>query len=353
MPATCGGLELLTEAESFLDGRELDSALAAFDGAERAGAEYDRCAAGRWMVHMLGGNFDAAWRESDASRIHGRPDPERLWDGENIRNTRVIVRCLHGLGDAVQMFRYIPLLQRQTSGLILEVPPTLMELAAKFQPDVEIITWGEGAPSMEPEWDVQIEITELPYLFRTQTWELPIAQRYISIPSTTCDAIQVRRHNGDSLCVGIVWSSGDWNAERSVPFSCLRSVMNVPGCEFWNLQGGAARDEWAESGSSVRHNATACSESIVNLAALIDQLDIVITPDTLAAHLAGAVGAPVWVMLQHAADWRWMHERDDSPWYPSMQLFRQPRQGDWKSVVAQIGMQLYQFASGRLPLRAA
>jgi hypothetical protein len=353
MPATCGGLELLAEAECFLDQRELESALAAFDRAQTAGADFDRCAAGRWMVHMLAGHFEAAWRESDEIRIYGRPDPERLWHGEDIRNRTVIVRCLHGLGDAVQMFRYVPLLRRETSGLILQVPPALMELAATFRPAVEIITWGDRAPSAEPKWDVQVEITELPYLFRTQTWELPIAERYISVPANTRSRIRPRAHNADSLCVGIVWSSGDWNPARSVPFSCFTSILNVPGCEFWNLQGGAARDEWAESGSSLHHNAAECSESIVNLAALIDQLDIVITPDTLAAHLAGAVGTPVWLMLQHAGNWRWMHGRDDSPWYRSMRLFRQIREGDWESVVAQIGMQLHQFASDKLALRAA
>jgi ADP-heptose:LPS heptosyltransferase len=130
--------------------------------------------------------------------------------------------------------------------------------------------------------------------------------------------------------VGIVWSSGEWNPSRNVPFSLFRSLLEEPQCEFWNLQGGAARTDCTHT--SV-HCPERCVNSLLNLAALIAQLDLIITPDTLAAHLAGATGTPAFLLLQHAADWRWLHDRSDSPWYSTLRLFRQPRPNDWISVI--------------------
>jgi hypothetical protein len=348
--ARCATTELLAQAESLLEQRQVRDAFAAFDRAQNSGADFDRCAAGRWMANMLAGNFEAAWQESDEIRRRGAPDPQRLWQGEDIYGKVVIVRCLHGLGDAVQMFRYIPLLCRGASRLIVEVPPSLMELAAMFE-DVEVVTWGNGTPP-PPEWDVQVEITELPYLFRTQLHELPIAEHYLSPVAGGRD--EIRPSSEDSLRVGLVWSSGEWNPARSVPFSLLGPVMDVPGCEYWNLQGGPARSDWKQTGLSwIFHDADDCADSIVRLAALIAQLDLVVTPDTFAAHLAGALGTPVWVMLQFAADWRWMDGRSDSPWYPSMRLFRQPAKEDWSSVIAQISSRLREAAARKVAMRTA
>ena len=118
-------IALLAEAETLLAARRLPDALEAFRRAEAAGADADRCAAGRWLAHILVGDFENAWRESDCIRKRGKPDPHRFWQGEDLNGKRVIVRCLHGYGDAVQFLRYAPLLRRMVSRLIIEVPPRL------------------------------------------------------------------------------------------------------------------------------------------------------------------------------------------------------------------------------------
>jgi hypothetical protein len=141
----------------------------------------------------------------------------------------------------------------------------------------------------------------------------------------------------DSLRVGLVWASGEWNAARSVPLDLLHPIVRTPGAEFWNLQGGPPREEWNRLGAGASlHDAYSSSNTILKLAGLIAQLDLVITPDTLAAHLAGALGKQAWVMLEHAGDWRWMHARSDCPWYPSLRLFRQPAAGDWAGCVREV-----------------
>jgi len=326
--------EALHYAERLLESRELGRAVIALNCAELRGASPDQCSAGRWLAAMLRGDFSAAWAESDAIRARGAPDPNRFWQGEDIRGKRVIVRCLHGFGDAVQFLRFAPMLRALASKLIVEVPPAMLEIARCFKGVDTVITWGEQAPAFPPQWDVQIEILELPYLFRTSLEDLPIARQYLRIPPSVLRSVAPRPHSSESLHVGLVWASGEWNLARSVPLELLRPVVSTHGCEFWNLQGGPQREQWSRLGGRPwLHDSWPSCNSILKLAAMIAQLDLLITPDTLAAHLAGALGRPAWVMLEHASDWRWMHARTDSPWYPSLRLFRQHAPGDWQEVV--------------------
>jgi hypothetical protein len=325
---------LLEQAENLLDQRSLSAALELFGAAETAGASKDRCAAGRWMTWMLLGDFEQAWRESDAIRERGTPDPHRFWNGEDIRGKNVVLRCLHGFGDAVQMLRFAPRLAAQCAALIVEVPPRLLDLAHCFQGVERVITWGALAPTAAPVWDVQIETMELPYLLRSTQMDVGMSRPYLSLPTTVRDRVRsvigVRRKPR----VGLVWAAGDWNPSRTLPLEFLTPLLRKSNCEFWNLQGGKEQGQWSElGGTSKHHDAAQCGVGIVNLAAVIERLDLVITVDTLAAHLAGALGKPAWVLLQNVADWRWMVDRNDSPWYPSLKLYRQHSPGDWNSVL--------------------
>lgn len=323
-------------AEDLLDRREI-GALNAFDRAEACGADPDRCEAGRWMVHMLAGDFASAWRESDAIRHRGGPDPHRMWNGEVLENRRIIVRCLHGFGDAVQFLRFAPRLQSVAAEVTFEVPPAMIELAPCLKGVLRVITWGERAPSTPIIWDSQIEVTELPYIFRTKISDLPIAERYLHLPPSHRESIGRAMRTSAAPRIGVVWAAGDWNTSRSIPFSTFRQLLSVSDCEFWSLQGGAAQSDWAllPSSSQLRDSAY-MGPGLMTLACIISQLDLVITVDTLAAHLAGAIGIPTWLLLQYVADWRWMTHGSISPWYPSMRLFRQPALGDWQTLIQQV-----------------
>jgi hypothetical protein len=344
MNATGNVERLVRQGEELLSARRLTEALDLFELAETCGADADRCAAGRWMIRMLLGDFELAWRESDAIRRRGAPDPQRFWQGESLRDKRVMLRCLHGFGDAVQFLRYVPRMREIASGLIVEVPPRFRELAACFDGVEEVITWGDGARSSTPEWEVQIESNELPFAFRTQLSDLPLATNYLKIPMgdrTRAIAAPFR----DALRVGLVWTAGEWNPKRSVPFSLMRSLLEIDDCEFWSLQGGPkVIDGDSFPASIMLHEDNACRNSIKALAEMISQLHLVITVDTLAAHLAGALGMPTWLLLQHEADWRWLHQVDHSPWYPSLRLFRQPKAGDWASVICAVKDALWNWS---------
>ena len=290
----------------------------------------DRESGERWIAAMLRGDFEGAWQESDRLRSRGAADPHRFWDGRDVRAKRVIVRCLHGFGDAVQMMRYAPMLAARAQSVVWEVAPGLVELAQCFEGIEEVVTWGKGAPALAPVWDSQIEVMELPYLFRTVVQDLPVAELYCRVPLEA--ARRARACMGPGPRVGVVWAGGEWDPGRSIPFAALEPLLALG--EMWSLQGGEAHREGVAAG--LRDARAACGDGLISLAAAIAEMDLVITVDTLAAHLAGALRRPVWVMLQREADWRWQSEGERSAWYPSMRLFRQMRQGDWASVVEQI-----------------
>jgi hypothetical protein len=338
----------LMHAEKLLQRRHIAFAAAAFDHAELLGADPDQCSAGRWLLAMLSGKFESAWREGDAIRRRGTPDANRFWQGEDISGKRVIVRCLHGLGDAIQFLRYAPLLRNRTGRLIVQVPPRFVELAVYLDGVDEVITWGGGGGGPEPDWDVQIEVIELPYLFRTVQDDLPVATNYLKLPREVLDNAYAKPDLPGNFQVGLVWAGGEWNTSRSVPLELMTPLLQTGGCEFWNLQGMPARADWVRfSDFDGCHSAEHCADSVLGLAGLIAQLDLVITTDTLAAHLAGALGTPAWVMLEYAADWRWMHGREDCPWYPSVRLFRQKARGNWHSVVQQLRANLEDLTAAR------
>ncbi len=327
-------LGLLDHAEALLKGRDVHAAIQVFDHAEGVGEDPDRCAGGRWFAHMLIGDFQAAWQESDEIRRRRGVDPHRFWNGEDLQDKQVIVRCLHGLGDAVQMLRYAPRLKAVCQKLVVEVPPRFVKLARCFAGVDAVVTWGEDAPMKVPDWDVQVEVMELPYIFRTQAAELPIATKYLELPSTLRAKTSVAMGSRERPRVGVVWAAGEWNPARSLPFEFVERLVNEADCEFWNLQGGEGQSAWSDLGQNAGlRDAEECGEGVLALAGVIAELDLVITVDTLASHLAGALGTPAWVLLQNHADWRWMMERDDSPWYPSVSLHRQRSQGDWSGVV--------------------
>lgn len=334
------GMQQLEQAENLLNRRD-PGAKQLFEQAEACGADPDRCAAGRWMAHMFAGDFASAWLESDAIRRRGGADPHRMWTGESLRDRHIIVRCLHGYGDAIQLLRYAPLLRDLAAEVTYEVPPALYELASYIDGVENVVTWGRLAPVNPIFWDTQIEVMELPYIFRTEISDLPIAQNYVHPPRVRCNCI-TRKLGRNHPRVGVVWAAGEWNKTRSIPFSILSELISEPACEFWSLQGGAAQSDWNQLPPSPRLRDSAdLGDGILNLACVISQLDLVITVDTLAAHLAGAMGIPAWVLLQHAADWRWMACGTTSPWYPSLRLFRQHAPDDWGALITEVRQELH------------
>lgn len=321
------GEQLYIQASEQLQRMRVTKALRLFERAEQAHYDPDSCAAGRWDCHMLSGNFELAWRESDLIAARGNPDPHRFWDGQPFANRRVLIRCLHGLGDTIQFIRYAPLIREQARTLTVEAQPTLKSLLEQASIGDQVITWGEP----EPDWDQQIEVNELPRVFQTTVPSIPQHVPYLTVPRD--HGLDV--NNNRQLRIGLVWGTSSYNPERSMQFKEMAKLLAIPGASFFSLQAGPHKAELEPWSSQVLnlYNGSLC---VSPMAQTLISLDLVITVDTMMAHLAGAMGRPVWTLLPYRCDWRWMIKRDDSPSYPTMRLFRQKRPGDWRPVIQQV-----------------
>ncbi|HET9984469.1 MAG TPA: glycosyltransferase family 9 protein [Longimicrobiales bacterium] len=279
---------------------------------------------------MRRGEFAAAWTISDAvlrSRA-GRPSwhlprhEQWIWDGTPLAGRRVLIRCYHGLGDTLHFIRYAPLVRALASEVTLWAQPSLLPILRTAGGIDRLVPLHDGAP--DAEYDVDVELLELPHIFRTTLETLPADVPYLHVPPAP-------RPTRTAVRVGVVWRAGDWDDRRSVPTHLVAGLARVPGIELHVLQQGPAREEWPRGVGMLTG-----SEDVLELAALMRALDLVLSVDSMPAHLAGALGVPVWTLLHAEPDWRWLERRPDSPWYPTMRLFRQARAGEWEPVVERV-----------------
>jgi hypothetical protein len=290
----------------------------------------------RWMEHMQRGEFSAAWRVSDAllrrnlaaphTNIHLPRHQQVIWNGTSLRDKRVLVRCYHGLGDTIQFIRYLPILKTVAAQVTVWAQPTLLTLLSTGCGIDRLIPLHDGTPDYD--YDADVEVMELPYVFRTTLETIPA-----SIPYFHVDAAVIA---DSKIKVGIVWRGGDWDPRRDVPFSLMTRLAGIDGISFYVLQQDANESEQHERLSMILPK----NGDALSTARIMRALDLVISVDSMPAHLAGALGVPTWTLLQKDSDWRWMKNRNDSPWYPTMRLFRQRRAGHWPPVIADVELQL-------------
>ena len=334
--------ESLTATHAFetalkaLSRRDLDEALALLQRAELLGHDADECAAGRWECFMLAGQFERAWSESDHIAGRGKPDPHRLWDGLPFTGKRVLIRCLHGLGDAIQFARYAKLVRREASHVIVQTHPELVPLMQHADGVDEAVTWPDS-PSLQ--WDQQIEVMELPRAFRTTLATVPHEVPYIRLPQSVQERALPEALQTGAPRIALQWGSGWWNEARSLALAELAPLLECTGFDYFTLQMGEARRQLESLPGGYRIHDIATPD-VLEAAARLMKIDLLITVDTMMAHLGGALGRPVWLLLPYEADWRWMVDRDDSPWYPTMTLFRQSAPGDWGTVVQAVCAEL-------------
>lgn len=273
---------------------------------------------------MMEGDFRRAWSINDETHQHW-PSAHQLWKGRCRPSGQIILTSRHGLGDAVQMMQYVGVLCDAGVSVSLRVPPVLAPLLPFFKP------LGVLAASRSEEGDV--EMMELPYLFRTQVTDLPISTRYLCLPPRITEELDQKLGALSTFRVGLVWRGGDWDRSRWVPPMFLNALADIPAVDFWNLQDDPDFEQ--PTLLKARFAGSFCEEGLVSLAAAIANMDVLVTVDTLAAHLAGALGVKTLLLLKHNADWRWL-KGSRSPWYPSLQIIRQSAPGEWNSVILQV-----------------
>jgi hypothetical protein len=292
---------------------------------------------------MRRGEFEQAWMFSDAvlKERAGKPcwhlprHQQYIWDGSCLNDKKVLVRCYHGLGDTIQFIRFAPMLKELANKVIVWTQPPLISLLKTVEGIDQLLPLHDGTPELD--YDVDVEVMEMPHIFRTTIETIPVQIPYIHI--------EPRHLSSDNeKSVGLVWRAGDWDPRRHLSFDALLPLFKVPGIRLYILQANAKDAGWQE-GYGVHPGEFPLPE----YAQIVRGLDLMITVDSMPAHLAGAMGVPVWTLLHAEADWRWMDGCDDSPWYPTMRLFRQVQQGDWNGVIARVTTELKQlcFVQGK------
>jgi tetratricopeptide (TPR) repeat protein len=311
---------------------------------------------------LLRGNFElgwdkyeARWSSTDAPpyAFHGIPS---LSSSENLQGKKVLVWCEQGLGDTIQFCRYIPLLRDLGAKVTLLVQPALAELLRNL----------DGVENLETEhakcqagFDFQIPVMSLPRLFKTNLSNIPLGIPYIHPDPHKVKKWSEFLGSRDRLRVGLVWSGGfrkdspailAVNRRRNIPFSEIAALQKVAGVDFFSLQkGDPAESEFLLEGALIwleKNLSNPVSElhHFSDTAALIENLDLVISVDTSTAHLAAAMGKPVWMLNRYDSCWRWLLDRSDSPWYPSLRIYSQESPGDWGAVVAKVAADLKDLA---------
>jgi len=296
---------------------------------------------GQWFAHMRRGDLDAAWRVSEevmrrrggASHAHLPRHEQAIWNGTPLDGRRVLIRCYHGLGDTIQFIRYAPLVHAIAKEVIVWAQPELIPILRTAPGIDRLEALHEGAPDVE--YDVDVEVMELPFVFRSTLGTLPAALPYLRAPSAALE-------RDAPLMVGLAARAGDWGTPRSVPLDALAPLAAIPGVSVRLLH------PCATPRSEGPFRTTGGTDSILGTASLMRALDLVISADTMPAHLGAALGVPVWTLLRRDADWRWLHEPDRCAWYPGMRLYRQDDAGDWEPVVARVAEALAALRDERL-----
>jgi hypothetical protein len=288
-----------------------------------------------WLELARRGELERAWEVSDTAHAlretldcSAWPRHQQfIWRGGSLARKRVLVRCYHGLGDTIQFSRFVPRIRLLASEVILWAQPTLVPLLRTLRGGADrVLPLHDGRPDVD--YDVDVELSELMHVLRATEGDISCDSPYLHPePGSVCTP----RRKGEPLRVGLVWKAGEWDERRSIPCELLHRLTEVRGVEWLLFQRGPALGEWQH-----RFGHVPPMQGMLEEALEMRRLDLLISVDTCSAHLAGALGVAVWTLLPFDADWRWMRDRADTPWYPTMRLLRQRSGGDWSDVIDRV-----------------
>jgi tetratricopeptide (TPR) repeat protein len=297
----------------------------------------------RAVTLLLTGQFDEGWEEYEWRFVVGRYDRRfdaPLWPGERLDGKAILIHAEQGFGDTLQFIRYVPAVAERGGTVVLEVPQPLLRLARTAAGVSQVIVAGDPLPS----FDCHCPLLSLPRVFGTNLATIPGAVPYLSVPQDAAAAWAERIGVAPGLRVGLVWAGTGVGA---IDLRSLRSMFEVADVSWFSLQvGDRSGDLSLLDGVKIAGLAPWLTD-FAETAAAVSRLHLVISVDTSVAHLAGALGRPIWLLLPKHSEWRWLLERNDSPWYPTATLFRQRNPGDWHEVARQVAAALLQMLSSR------
>ena len=331
------------------DLKHLDDALASYDHALALLPDYADALHNRGMTRLLGGHYREGWADYEWRWKGGDspiPPPKihaREWQGESLEGRSILVFAEQGLGDVIQFARYLPLLLQRGARVSFFGPAKLMRLLRPLSTQIAFISSLEAQNS----FDFKCALMSLPLRFDTDLKSIPNQVPYLKAEEDL--AARWKQIIGEAgFKIGIAWQGnpqGKADRGRSFPLSALVPLSRLPGVRLISLQTHHGLDQLTNlpAGAKVETLGEGFDngpDAFVDTAAIMSHLDLIITSDTSIAHLAGALARPTWVALKYVPDWRWLLDREDSPWYPAARLFRQKTAGDWTSVFSAIEQEI-------------
>lgn len=311
----------------------------------------------RSLMLLLLGRLEEGWREY-AYRVQckefvflQRKFSQTTWSGQDLKGRRIYLYAEQGFGDAIHFVRYAALVAQRGGRVIIECQPGVASLLATAPGVSQVVV--RGAPL--PEFEFQISLLDVPRVFGATLGQIPAQVPYLHVDEERRSSWKKRiaeaaPHDG-KLKVGLVWAGNPANAsewKRSMRLEQFAPLAQIPNVRFFSLQKGDPAAQAARPPDGMEMvNLMDDVKDFLDTAAIIQQLDLVIGCDTSVIHLAGALACPVWTLLPLSPDWRWMLDRTDTPWYPTMRLFRQPKLRDWPSTVRNVADALRQWAAIR------
>jgi tetratricopeptide (TPR) repeat protein len=327
-----------------------DEALRDFDAALRIAPDDQRALWSKSLLVLSLGDLRLGWQlyESRLQVKEKRDFNFPRWTGqESLTGKSILAHAEQGLGDTVQFCRYVRLLEERGAQVVLEVQPVLVELLRSLPLHGTLIARGDPIPPV----DCYCPLLSLPLEFGTELNTIPVGVPYLKADPEAVRAWRTRLEAIPGFKIGINWQGNeatekqDWARSRSFPLECMGPLARFDAVKFVSLQKRAAADQRLSVSFSDRilqltdPNELGPAE-ILETAALVAALDLVVTSDTFLAHLCGALGVPVWVILPSVPDWRWLRDRSDNPWYPTLRVFRRRVGGEWSEVLEEVAAQL-------------
>jgi tetratricopeptide (TPR) repeat protein len=333
---------------------QLDEAIAVLGTAIREWPDFASACMNAGMTHLLLGRPDPGWslydrRLSPAGPVIGRILPGSRWSGEQeIAGRTLLVWSEQGLGDTIQFCRFARILESRGAKVILSVQHNLRALLRTLGSAIQVVDDGSEPPA----YDWHSPLLSLPLALTMGSETMASAVPYLSAEPERVQRWR-ERLGGEGFRIGICWQGSRLPIDvgRSFPLALFREISQIPNVRLISLQKGHGTEQLHSTpdGLTVRTLGEDCDagpDAFLDTAAVMETLDLIITSDTSIAHLAGALGRPTWVALKHVPDWRWQLDRNDSPWYPTHQLFRQQRSRDWEGVFDRMHAELVRLVAG-------
>ncbi|UCE47415.1 MAG: tetratricopeptide repeat protein, partial [Phycisphaerales bacterium] len=327
-----------------------DEAIECYDRAIQLRPGYAQAHWNRSHAFLLSGDLTQGWegykwRRAPELEIFTYPHRHERprWDGSSFTGKRLLVHCEQGLGDSIQFMRYLPMVKARGGTVIFEAWKPLHGILHDYEGVDELLELS-FTEKTDAKFDLHISLMDLPAVFETTLKTIPAEVPYVH-PDPEKVKIWRNRLGDDGFKVGMVWAGSPRHGNdhnRSCSLDMFAQLANIDGVRSYSLQKGPAAAQTKgfqiESLSNDLHDFS-------DTAAVMENLDLVISVDTAAAHLAGAMARPTWILLPFAPDWRWMLNRTNSPWYPTARLFRQQKWGDWDSVLGRVAKEVRSLAA--------